>query len=527
MPNAPPSLPKSVHAGLLLAAGLWISLTFLASNIELGHAILPVLSVGAFVAAVALILYFVIACYQKDANRRRLFAALAGAIVVFNIYGLVFRATIKVIGFDYYQAGQIALVVWFTIFLVIAALLWSFISSRPRELAVCIGVSVLLVTALMQTVVKTFPILGAPTAQTTFTSDSLRVDAARPGSSSQLPDVYYFLFDAYAREDQLKRHAKIEITNFLDQLRSMEFSVVRNAKANYLTTNLSVGHTLLSDYFVVDVPTHKQFLNGIGLSSAAEEGWSPVIDQMVALGYRFVRTGGCTGREDRCLSPAKLVSTEVIEMLHNTPVTTILRYIWPSSTKAWTEKASIPETLAALARIEDKPLFAFAHFLNPHDKSLNADCTIRKDAFEAQLAARSIQDRMLEDRIEYQDTIKCVNRQIISSLNILMASSRPQLIVLTGDHGSSFSVPKDVEPNEWPIEALMERSAIFNAWHLPDHCQQYLYDEITPVNHFRLIFACITGNRPEFLPDRTYAIWYGGNSVTLIAPNAFDIESRK
>jgi hypothetical protein len=526
-PIVPPPLSKFVHAALLLAAGFWISITFLSSNIELGHAILPVLAVGALIGTVALILYFVIACYQKDMNRRRLFAALVGAIVVFNTYGLIFHSTIKLIGFDYYQAGQLALAVWFVIFLLFAGLLWSVTSSKPRELAICIGVGVLFSTALMQTLVKAIPILGIPTEQTILTNDSLQVGSAGLRSSSQLPDVYYFLFDAYAREDQLKRHAEIEITNFLNQLRSMEFSVVRNAKANYLTTNLSVGHLLLSDYFVVDIPTHQKFLNGIGPSSAAEEGWSPVIDQMVGLGYRFVRTGKCTGREDRCLGPGNLAPPEIIEMLHNTPITTIIRYLWPSRAKDWTQEVGIPQTVSALAKIEDRPLFAFMHFMNPHDKSLNADCSVRKDAFEASLAARLIKDRMLEEIGGYRDTVICMNKQIVSGLKKLMNSTRPKIIILAADHGSSFSVPKNLPAHRWPSEALIERAAIFNAWHLPNHCRKHLYDGITPVNHFRLILACITGKDPDFLPDLTYAIWYGGSSVSQIPPNAFIINPDK
>ena len=51
---------------------------------------------------------------------------------------------------------------------------------------------------------------------------------------------------------------------------------------------------------------------------------------------------------------------------------------------------------------------------------------------------------------------------------------------------------------------LKERISIFNAYYLPGHALQFLYDSITPVNSFRIIFDHYFGTNLGVLEDKTY-----------------------
>lgn len=51
---------------------------------------------------------------------------------------------------------------------------------------------------------------------------------------------------------------------------------------------------------------------------------------------------------------------------------------------------------------------------------------------------------------------------------------------------------------------LKERMSILNAYHLPDGGDAALYDSITPVNTFRVIFNHYFGTNLALLEDRNY-----------------------
>ncbi len=52
--------------------------------------------------------------------------------------------------------------------------------------------------------------------------------------------------------------------------------------------------------------------------------------------------------------------------------------------------------------------------------------------------------------------------------------------------------------------SLRERMSVLNAYYLPNNGHKQLYDEITPVNTFRIIFNYYFNMNNELLEDRNY-----------------------
>jgi hypothetical protein len=97
---------------------------------------------------------------------------------------------------------------------------------------------------------------------------------------------------------------------------------------------------------------------------------------------------------------------------------------------------------------------------------------------------------------------------------ILAKASRPTIIILQSDHGPGSLLDWQVPENNY----FKERMSILNAYYLPDHDFTGLYESISPVNTFRVIFREYFGADYETLPDESYfSLWkrpYGFINVT-------------
>jgi len=81
---------------------------------------------------------------------------------------------------------------------------------------------------------------------------------------------------------------------------------------------------------------------------------------------------------------------------------------------------------------------------------------------------------------------------------ILSKSKNPPIIILQADHGQGDSKPA--------------RMRILNAYYLPQGGNAVLYDSISPVNAFRIVFNLYFGTNYELLYDQSYFSWWTGTN---------------
>jgi hypothetical protein len=101
-----------------------------------------------------------------------------------------------------------------------------------------------------------------------------------------------------------------------------------------------------------------------------------------------------------------------------------------------------------------------------------------------------------------------VNKRVEEDIDYILAHSptRP-IIIVQGDHGSTFTLP-DVMTNDAMDEFAKERLPILNAYYVPEPMQAKLRSDITPDNSFRLLFNTCLGEHFEMLPEKHVVGWY-------------------
>jgi hypothetical protein len=89
----------------------------------------------------------------------------------------------------------------------------------------------------------------------------------------------------------------------------------------------------------------------------------------------------------------------------------------------------------------------------------------------------------------YVGQVSYINSQIIPIIDSILAQSEVKpIILLQGDHG--FDLPNRME--------------ILNAYLVPDVVRAQLYQGISPVNSFRLLFDAYFGAKYVLLPDKSF-----------------------
>jgi hypothetical protein len=83
---------------------------------------------------------------------------------------------------------------------------------------------------------------------------------------------------------------------------------------------------------------------------------------------------------------------------------------------------------------------------------------------------------------------------------ILARSPRPPIVILQSDHGSGLRL--NMESKEQTD--LIERMSILNCYFFPDRDYRALYQDISPVNSFRVVLNTFFGSKVDLLPDRSY-----------------------
>ena len=330
------------------------------------------------------------------------------------------------------------------------------------------------------------PVSGGSANSRAFVSAQVRTD--RP-----LPDIYYLILDSYSRDDMLKKYYELDNTLFLDQIEQMGFYVARCAQSNYAQSELSMASSLNYDYLEnLGEQFQPENRRRTGLAQLIQH--SAVRSLLDSLGYTIVATD--TGYDATRLSDADIylaprVSAEINDFEEAYIRTTAARLFtegvtilnlppdWERRDQAHRERILFQlEQLRQIPAIPG-PKFVFAHIIAPHWPYIFGP------------NGEPVHEHP-NSKTGYRNQVIFINQQILPILeNILAKSEIPPIIIIQGDHGAVQVDPK-------------RRMSILNAYDLPDGGNALLYEGISPVNTFRLIFNYYFGLQIPLLEDVSY-----------------------
>jgi len=334
--------------------------------------------------------------------------------------------------------------------------------------------------------------LAAATSPTAFRSEVPAGTPTPPVFTLEKPakprDIYYLVFDRYARADTLQNQFDYDNQPFLDELRKRGFFVAEQARANYPKTEISMSSALNMKLHGDTVAPKSHYIDLIHNNAAGRA--------LKGAGYRYYHLGvmldGIRWNPQADFSYRfSYMPTEFTDVMSEFTAAFPMIALRGHRDRVL-EKLDILEHLPTGDR--SQPKFVYGHFLVPHEPwKFNADGS---DAMEIS-ATRS-------NRENYRQQLAYTNKRILELLDKLQSGPGPApIIVIQADEGPELKYAGDRELP--PLEKIRKRTGILSAYYLPERDAEGLVAaDVTPVNSLRIVFNTYFNAKLPLIENRSF-----------------------
>ncbi len=306
-------------------------------------------------------------------------------------------------------------------------------------------------------------------------------------------NVYFIVLDAYTGSPNLKKFWNYDNKELTGFLKDKGFFVAEKSRSNYNSTPFSIASTLNLSYLNLKSYEEAQKVqisqvydlvnNSVVVRTFAENGYRIINQSIFDLGGKTALYNDPNYHQINLFD--RTVFFLFTEKLNITDEDALTRNLGEENLKIFSRLNSIE-----LQHIQ--PVFCYAHLMMPHLPFFYDE---RGNKMSEEYA------RNEESRKEkYLKQLKYTNQLLMNAIdNILAHEKGKPIIIIQGDHG--FRDLKEI-PYE---ERLSEASTIFNVYLFPDSTsERSLYDSISPVNSFRVVFNTCFGTSLPLLKDEAF-----------------------
>jgi len=312
------------------------------------------------------------------------------------------------------------------------------------------------------------------------------------------PDIYYIILDAYTTDKVFKKEYGYDNSEFTDFLKNSGFYIPENALSNYAQTTLSVVSMLEMKHLTYLEDVAAESKDEVQLGSMMPR--NKVMTELKNAGYAIVNFDSATGKNGRDLSDLFLCTNNAITNSELVVELARMSILHPVYTKIFVGGhretiLCIFSELPTISQRIDGPVFVFAHFLIPHPPFI-----FGPNGESATPESLELGSNNWKNKEAYLNQVKFANKQTQQVVEKILEVDNDAVIIIQGDHGSKFTMDLD----NLDIEMIDERMSILNAYHLPRGGEQFLYDSITPVNTFRVVFNAYLNGTYSYVEDKQY-----------------------
>jgi len=319
---------------------------------------------------------------------------------------------------------------------------------------------------------------------------------------STYPDIYYIILDGYASSTTLKEIYNFDNSEFEDYLIDKGFYIASESASNY----------------PISFSLNMEYINYLSDKSLKEIKDNDITNQMIyknkvmiflkSKGYKYINFSSGWGATDYNPYADINIKTGTWNEFHRLLIRTTMLRILEKILIADEMRDRILITFSRLEEVHEIEgnKFIFTHIVCPHPPYL-----FDSDGNPVKESNLNINEWGWEQGFEQQDKylnqLIFINKKVEVLIDeILSKSETMPIIVIQADHGPGLTFFRS-DSGGWENptdEMLQERMRILNAYYFPSKGLDKLYNSITPVNTFRMVFNLYFDVNYDLLEDQCY-----------------------
>jgi len=440
----------------------------------------------------ATVSWFILKLIIKNSRKSGIITSLF--LILFFSYGHIFISAngIEILGFD--TSTHIHFIVPFIIIFSVGTF---FVLRSKRKLDNATKISNAIAITLVTITVINISIFGIDSLIVIEDSE-FQVVSSIENKINDYPDIYYIIFDGYANSNTLTNQYDFDNSNFIDYLKIQDFIIPSQSFGNYPYTLQALPSSLnmqyIDDEFISVNTQQKAQSNARKIINNNE-----VMKNLKEKGYKIISfdSGVWITNSIRIadwnLCSSNYFNSEFMGILIRTTM------LYPVHVRLFEHDLRdlincIFEELPSLRERTSQPIFVFAHFMIPHPPYIFGVNGETVDTESLSLTTGWDNSKGYLDQIQY------ANKKIKNVLDEMLSDEYSPIIIIQSDHG-----PKKGFNWENPNDEMYDQTfGILNAYHLPNGGNEQIYEAISPINSFRVIFNYYFDDDYELLEDKAY-----------------------
>ncbi len=319
-------------------------------------------------------------------------------------------------------------------------------------------------------------------------------------SPDELPDIYYIILDGYASSNTLREIYNYDNSDFDNYLIDKGFYLASRSTSNYPNSFLSMASSLNMEYINYLSETLGVESNDRSIPYKMIEN-NRVLNYLKERGYKVIHFSSGWGPTnynqyaDLNIAISHTRWNEFNTLLIQTTVLDAFEKKFFQDVG----RRRVLNTFSGLAEVNkiERRKFIFSHIVCPHPPYI-----FDREGNSVPEAEFDMDNWGEEQKEYYLDQLIYTNKEVKKMIDeILDESENPPVIILQADHGPRNTFIDGKFPTE---DMFKEGMRILNAIYIPGQKYDLLYDSITPVNTFRVVFNTLFGENYDLLEDTNY-----------------------
>ena len=333
-------------------------------------------------------------------------------------------------------------------------------------------------------------------------------------------DYYFIILDRYPGSETLQEFYGFDNHQFIEELSDRGFLVIQNSRSNYGETGLSLPSMLNMDYLLSSTSSEKiiednlilRYFNALNFTTVhVSSNW--ITTQNNSYADIIVNQYGIDLKELKSEMLAdSLWKITLIDRTLSYQMYYVIRVYLLGLSRPSSGIKEINKIVQS-AGIDDMQEYINGTFTNVTSVSKNTDKTYT-------FAHINGWEGFCKDNCTYVETVQSINNIVIKTIDEIQSNSASDpVIVIISDHGikpdlsqiekhkkfiNNWTCIPNYTINEGYLSNMNYLTNNFQSLCLPDGGNEYIHQNITPVNIFRIIFNYYFNTSFEILEDKSF-----------------------